>query len=88
MENEKRLIDFEKARKNVLEILAVKVATSTAVKVSLAMKDATVDAVEVVRCKDCKHYRKNTGTCGKHSHFIWNLFDENHFCADGERKTE
>ena len=48
MANEKRLIDFEKARKSVMEILAGKVTTPTAVKVSLAMQEAIVDAVEVV----------------------------------------
>ena len=48
MANEKRLIDFENARKSVMEILAGKVNTPTAVKVSVAMQEAIVDAVEVV----------------------------------------
>lgn len=48
MANEKRLIDFEKARESVMEILAGKVTTPIAVKVSIAMQNATVDAVEVV----------------------------------------
>ena len=61
----------------------------------------TVDAVPVVRCKDCKHYHKETGWCCHHSHFIdsegnachpwessnWKMFDENYFCADGEMRT-
>ena len=42
----------------------------------------TVDAVEVVRCKDCKHY--NEGFCvGYHAHHD-TLPDD--FCSYGERK--
>lgn len=40
----------------------------------------TIDAVEVVRCKDCKYYK--TALCtneDNHSSF---------YCADGERKEE
>lgn len=60
----------------------------------------TVDAVEVVRCKDCKHWHKETGWCAEHSSFInergvfchpwesanWKMFDDNDFCSYGERK--
>lgn len=59
-----------------------------------------VDAVPVVRCKDCKQWDKETGWCNQHSSFIddrgvfctpwessnWKLFDENDFCSYGERK--
>lgn len=50
MEKKKTLVDFEKARKNVLDILKGKVTTVTAVMVSTAMQKASVDAVEV-KCK-------------------------------------
>ena len=57
-------------------------------EVEQAIKDApTVDAVEVVRCKDCKHY-------------VWDEFDGSYvclsigrfvkpdfWCANGERKA-
>ena len=39
---ERRLIDFEKARKDVMEILAGKVTTPVAIKVAIAMQEATV----------------------------------------------
>ena len=46
----------------------------------------TVDAVTVVRCKDCKHYHQGFGcdlmqrpSVGK---------DLDWFCADGERRTD
>lgn len=59
-----------------------------------------VDAVEVVRCKDCKHWNNETGWCNTHSHFVtsdgdachpwesdeWKMFPEDYYCADGERK--
>lgn len=38
----------------------------------------TIDAVEVVRCKDCKFYYANGGdTC---------ITEPDWFCADGERR--
>lgn len=56
--------------------------------------------VEVVRCKDCKHWDKETGWCTEHSSFIdergvfchpwesanWKMFEDNDFCSYGERK--
>ena len=60
------------------------------------------DVVEVVRCKDCKHWHEETGWCYHHSHFItpdgeachpwesanWKMLDENDFCSYGERRTD
>ena len=58
------------------------------------------DAVEVVRCKDCKHWHEETGWCNHHSHFIgdkgeachpwesndWKMLNHDDFCSYGERK--
>lgn len=58
------------------------------------------DLVEVVRCKDCKHWHEETGWCVQHSHFIknegefcyphesanWKMFDGDNYCSDGARK--
>lgn len=45
-----------------------------------------VDAVPVVRCKDCKHYHKDFES----RHFCWRTdsysWASNDFCAYGERK--
>lgn len=41
--------------------------------------EPTVDAVQVVRCKDCK----NRKTC----EIQWNI-DDDFYCADGERKDD
>ena len=52
------------------------------------MKSAEV--VEVVRCKDCKHWAENTQFCGELScsGFIVHRTPPEWFCADGERRTE
>lgn len=45
----------------------------------------TIDAVEVVRCKDCVHWKDegfdDAGKCE-----LWNIvFEYDWFCADGEK---
>lgn len=60
----------------------------------------TIDAVQVVRCRDCEKYRAELGWCDEHSHFIdadrefchpyesteWKMFEPDDFCSYGERK--
>ena len=62
----------------------------------------TVDAVEVVRCKDCRWFDKKTehssyGYCHamKHAYLsknweisIYRTYKEDFYCADGEKKDE
>ena len=47
-------------------------------------RQPTVDAVEVVRCKDCVHFWN--GICKAHIDVI--DMDENDFCSLGEREDE
>lgn len=62
----------------------------TDIVVSLMMEieeSPTIDAVEVVRCKECKHYSVE----GETTQFGWcNALemptDEQRFCSDGERR--
>ena len=42
----------------------------------------TIDAVEVVRCKDCRHWR--TSYCVIHG----DSWEETDYCSDGERKDK
>ena len=47
--------------------------------------------VEVVRCKDCKHYHTELGWCDINSTFIkehseWRMFNDDDFCSYGERR--
>ena len=98
MENEKRLIDAN-ALDSVLEdfansyrkdlFLLTAQAISDVRKIVYAMKD--VDAVEVVRCKDCEHCR-TTYTSKEHTpfHFCKKMNSTavklEGFCFYGERK--
>ena len=46
----------------------------------------TADVVEVVRCKDCKHWSRVFG-CYRIKKSLFNLpFEANGFCSYGERK--
>ena len=52
----------------------------------------TIDAIPVVRCKDCKHYRATPGYCAydriwqENKGHVWGMYCKpDWFCADGER---
>lgn len=46
----------------------------------------TVDAVPVVRCKDCAN--RGTGSCPTEGDFPWISSDSDGFCHRGERKED
>ena len=47
----------------------------------------TIDAVEVVRCKDCKHCHYEQEDDIYHCHKLFHRFyDTEHYCSYGERK--
>ena len=51
--------------------------------INKCIEDApTIDAIEVVRCKDCKHWR--TSYCVIHG----DSWEETDYCSDGERKDK
>jgi hypothetical protein len=58
-----------------------------------ALQDAqTVDALEVVRCKDCIHWYETEGVClkiysdGAVSPYAWQDRNPDDYCSYGERK--
>ncbi len=65
-------------------------------------KAPTIDAVPVVRCRECRYYHGGTGWCECHSFFVtsegepcapacsdnWRMFQENDFCSYGEAKMD
>ena len=77
-----RYIDADVLRDKLYEADAV-----TMRGVAIINNEPTVDAVPVVRCKDCKHHEvfKNgvNGWCNGHGCPT----DVTYFCADGERRT-
>lgn len=50
-------------------------------------KFPTVDAVPVVRCKDCRHRDPEDHKCDCGHDILWQLpRDDDWYCADGKRK--
>ena len=96
-----RLIDADALKKRVSELI-VPDWTRTLIR-SWLDSEPTVDAVPVVRCKDCKHRILNDHY-GKKGYFnlkamcdldTGDIFElgrnaeiDDWFCADGERRTE
>jgi hypothetical protein len=91
MANEKRLIDANEVIKETESILNFRrqhnMPTAEYEALLGYLKNRpTVDAVEVVRCKDCKHYGNygRVWDCKKYG--AMSLPEENDFCSYGERK--
>ena len=83
MANEKHLIDAKPLMQNGWHL--VKTGESNRFICSMSLADVpTVDAVEVVRCKDCV-YNEN-GTCTHSECFDDTKYRPDYFCADGERR--
>ena len=82
--------DYDKAindgiDKTEEEVFAFKCGWNDALK-SVAQFAPTVDAVEVVRCKDCVGCDRDDGSpwCG----LVGLHVDDDHYCAWGERKDD
>lgn len=61
------------------------------VSVNDVMTAPTIDAVEVVRCRDCKYsrpYRTDKYTCEKEHDCGDYTIPADWFCADGKRREE
>jgi hypothetical protein len=96
--NEKRLIYAERLKRilqnfegKLLECGKTEGAEAVKTIIKGLKTEPTVDAVEVVRCKDCKHYDKDALWCNINSpmfseeHYNWYKDD---FCSIGERRTD
>ena len=103
MATEKRLIDANALLEKLLRMIDYcktdnKVSGLTALfQVGDAIIDCpTVDAVPVVRCRDCKHFNDVSAipviadskklVCMKGVN--WRAVEPNHFCSYGERRTD
>lgn len=95
MANEKRLIDLDVAIAKIQDegVLGEGYAAYERIEdVCDMLEDCpTVDAVEVVRCKDCKHYMlwedsDDKKTCAKSIGLMVSSPDD--FCSYGERRTD
>ena len=51
--------------------------------------EESVDAVEVVRCKDCKHYLEREQGCNHFGYYSHTPYvEEDDFCSYGERRAD
>ena len=58
---------------------------------NILLRMPTIDAVPVVRCRDCKHRKAKMGDCYGNGLVLCNdgvWRDMEFFCADGERSEE
>ena len=93
MATEKRLIDANDAEKFAREHILD--AKERFLILDFLRECSTVDAVEVVRCKDCCHYRKATDwdgnsyyACHKRAAVLIMETKADDFCSYGERRTD
>ena len=87
MANEKRLIDAIALRSNI-DCCDIEIFNDKFTIIEQINEAPTVDAVEVVRCKDCKHFTEGmaVGMCKRDPNQYILPVPYNHFCSYGERK--
>lgn len=83
MSTEKRLIDYEQAKRATYEEIFWSESEQAVVRHFLA-KLPKVDAVEVVRCENCKYFGTDGCAMDRYSFDV----TEEGFCSYGERKGE
>lgn len=84
MKSEKRLIDAYKLEKVVDEHPGTYSHRDDII--AAIAKMPTVDAVEVVRCKDCVFWDGDRRCNGRKNGLVMEYTDEDDFCSYGERK--
>lgn len=87
---EQRLIDATKLQGEMMDMVASGLYGLEDM-IDAVIEQPTVDAVPVVRCKDCKYcyaegFVNVRNVCEKHYDF--GNVDDDWFCADGERRKE
>ena len=101
MKTEKRLIDGNKAQavlvnmaEHLMEAGNPEMAGAVGYAAEVIGKQRTVDAVEVVRCKDCKHFYHSVSSDRDGRCVQFGTYDTdpsvylNDFCSYGERRND
>ena len=80
-----RYIDADNYKKDLIQL-----GFLPALVVSVLDKQPTADVVEVVRCKDCKHWATGYGYCRKMgvNSYGDSPVGRNDYCSYGERKEQ
>ena len=85
--NGKRLIDADKLLTNAVTISNSEgQATWSAVSTIDILAAPIVDAVEVVKCRECKYHEDTSVTEYKHCRLIGKTVRYNDFCSYGKRE--
>lgn len=72
-----KVLDYIEMNKDTVDIVDI---------VESIIMSPTVDAVPVIRCKDCKHWNANNDT---HRCFVWCVYTcSDGYCHRAERKEE
>lgn len=85
MATEKRLIDAYKLEKLVEGHRGAYFHRDDVVAAIAAQP--TVDAVEVVRCKECEYWDEDCRCNGRKNGLVMEYTDEDDFCSYGKRKA-
>ena len=88
-----RLIDADEIKKRERDVVLANGAKHRCFDTTMLFEIPTVDAVEVVRCKDCKFYLNSNEKCGLidtrlHFYETDKVWTEDCFCAWGERRED
>ena len=86
-----RLIDANLVKRVITEVIADNSSEELFIKVLAQIckvldRVPTVDAVEVVRCKDCEFWKSAWKSCPM-SDDTWSACCSNDFCSRGKRKA-
>ena len=89
MANKKRLIDAKALEKQIKQAFEDTNPYAMGMMLRWIRKQTTVDAVEVVRCKDCKHGcedHEDAYLCNNAYYGLMGFTRGDDFCSYGERK--
>lgn len=78
------LIDADEIKKREQDVVLANGAKHRCFDTTMLFEIPTVDAVEVVRCKDCKWWYSCTGFCSDNGGY-WR---SSNFCSYGERRED
>ena len=85
-----RLIDADALKKRAVKVIGIDFRSFKAVSTGDINHAPTIDAVPVVRCKGCKHYKEINGKSARMACFVHLLTPHpmlpDDFCSRGERK--
>ena len=83
-----RLIDADEIIKRSHDVIIGNGTKHRCFDTTLIHEIPTVDAVQVIRCKECKYYRWEIDMCDEPHSTAHNIVHEDDYCSRAERKEE